>query len=171
MDSDGRGDPVRLSPGHFTPRSKRILEQSVSEARRLGHSYVGTEHLLLAILRQVDGYAVMFLNDAGVDPQTLYQDCVSGIAGEAASASGGYTPDGYQSGNAKTQGSGDLKNLLKYGKDLTQAAKDNDIDPVIGRKEEIDRVIQILSRRTKNNPCLIGEPDRKSTRLNSSHRL
>lgn len=158
VDSDGRGDPVRLSPEHFTPRSKRILEQSVSEARRLGHSYVGTEHLLLAILRQVDGYAVMFLNDAGVDPQTLYQDCVSGIAGEAASASGGYTPDGYQSGNAKTQGSGDLKNLLKYGKDLTQAAKDNDIDPVIGRKEEIDRVIQILSRRTKNNPCLIGEP-------------
>lgn len=158
VDSDGRGDPVRLSPEHFTPRSKRILEQSVSEARRLGHSYVGTEHLLLAILRQVDGYAVMFLNDAGVDPQTLYQDCVSGIAGEAASASGGYTPDGYQSGNAKAQGSGDLKNLLKYGKDLTQAAKDNDIDPVIGRKEEIDRVIQILSRRTKNNPCLIGEP-------------
>ena len=88
VDSDGRGDPVRLSPEHFTPRSKRILEQSVSEARRLGHSYVGTEHLLLAILRQVDGYAVMFLNDAGVDPQTLYQDCVSGIAGEAASASG-----------------------------------------------------------------------------------
>ena len=154
VESDGRGDPVRLSPDHFTPRSKRILEQSVSEARRLGHSYVGTEHLLLALLRQVDGYAVMFLKAAGVDPQALYQECVAGISGN-----GGNTGDGYASGSAKAQqGQGSLKTLLKYGKDLTQAAKDNAIDPVIGRKDEIDRVIQILSRRTKNNPCLIGEP-------------
>ncbi len=157
VESDGRGDPVRLSPDHFTPRSKRILEQAVTESRRLGHSYVGTEHILLSILRQVDGYAVMFLSEAGIDAQSLYQDCIQGIAGE--SAQGGFSQDDYP-GAAKKNNSpqGNLKNLLKYGKDLTQAAKDNAIDPVIGRKDEIDRVVQILSRRTKNNPCLIGEP-------------
>lgn len=156
ISSDGRGEANPLTPDHLTPRSKRILEKSVSEARALGHSYVGTEHILLAILSQSDGYAVMFLNEENIDTTLLYNECVRGVSGTESDQ--GYAQTSYYPSSSKKGSDHELKNLLKYGKDLTLAAKDNTIDPVIGRKNEIDRVIQILSRRTKNNPCLIGEP-------------
>ncbi len=154
----GQGEKSNLTPNQLTPRAKRVLERAVYEARNLGHGYVGTEHILLAILIQQDGYAAMFLNECGVDCKDLYNETVREIMGNSSLADN-YAENMYphSQGTSKT-GDGSTKNLLKYGKDLTSLAKDNKIDPVIGRQTEIDRVIQILSRRTKNNPCLIGEP-------------
>ncbi len=158
--SDGRGERVALTPEHLTPRAKGVLERAIREARKLGHTYVGTEHILLAILTQQDGYAVLFLNELGVDSVNLYSELLAELSNVG--NNGGYSGENPYTGAAgtgkKSAGDKGLQNLLKYGKDLTQAAAENAIDPVIGRQEEIDRVIQILSRRTKNNPCLIGEP-------------
>ncbi len=153
-ESIGRGIPTTLSPNDFTPRSKRILEMAIYEARRLGHNYVGTEHILMAILKESESYGVLFLQEFGVDPQALYNECVNELGDAAAS-------EGYRSGDAPggtTSGGKVGDTLKKYGRDLTELAKAGRIDPVIGRTKEIERVIQILSRRTKNNPCLIGEP-------------
>lgn len=150
----GKGVPTRLTPSDFTPRSKRILEMSIYEARNLNHSYVGTEHVLMAILRESDSYGVAFLQEFGVNIRDLYNECVNEV-GDAKSAPGGMdSPYSSRPGG----NSGDTAQLNKFGRDLTQLAKNNQIDPVVGRQEEINRVIQILSRRTKNNPCLIGEP-------------
>lgn len=158
--ANGRGEAVHLTPDQLTPRSKRVLEKSVTEARNLGHNYVGTEHILLSILSQVDGYAIMFLTEMGVQNRNLYLETIQEMLGmpqaQLFEEPSGYSPQGKTVNHATNHG--DLKTLLKYGKDLTQAAADNTIDPVIGRHDEIERVIQILSRRTKNNPCLIGEP-------------
>ncbi len=157
--SDGRGEPIALLPEHFTPRAKRVLERAVSEARNLGHSYVGTEHILLAVLNQVDGYAILFLNELDVDNRMLYAETIHELMG-GSSSDNPYEEPAYNPPTKKQSSKADsnLQTLLKYGKDLTRAAQDNAIDPVIGRQNEINRVIQILSRRTKNNPCLIGEP-------------
>lgn len=154
--SIGRGIQTALSPSDFTPRSKRILETAVMEARRLKHSYVGTEHLLMAILREEDSYGVAFLQELGVSTRELYNECLSELsAGDVGSSSYGSE----SSHSTRSSGNGTISDQLKkYGRDLTEMAKNNQIDPVIGRQEEIERVIQILSRRTKNNPCLIGEP-------------
>lgn len=140
----------------LTPRSKRIIETSAYEARRLGHNYIGTEHILMAIIRDGDGVAAKIMTDNGLNLQSFYSDTVHSLdsgadVGESEPHSGG----GYSSGtnrNSKTP------TLDKFGRDFTQAARDNKFDPVIGRNHEIERVTQILSRRTKNNPCLIGEP-------------
>ena len=157
--SDGRGERISLTPEHLTPRAKGVLERAIREARKLGHTYVGTEHILLAILTQQDGYAVLFLNELGADSTNLYGELLAELSGTGnTGAFGGENPYTGASGGKKGSGDKNLETLLKYGKDLTQAAGENGIDPVIGRQEEIDRVIQILSRRTKNNPCLIGEP-------------
>lgn len=150
----GRGIQTALSPSDFTPRSKRILETAVMEARRLKHSYVGTEHLLMAILREEDSYGVAFLQDLGVSSRELYSECVGEVSSENSGVYGGES-----SRNSAVSSGGNIsEQLKKYGRDLTEMARNNQIDPVIGRQEEIERVIQILSRRTKNNPCLIGEP-------------
>ena len=119
----------------------------------MGHNYVGTEHILMAIIQESDSYAVRFLKALGVDPQTLYNDAAKAVGAQPPepSAAG---PRGQQpKGNG-----GKTKTLDQFGRDLTQAARDGSLDPIIGRAKEIERVIQILSRRTKNNPCLIGEP-------------
>ena len=150
----GRGIQTALSPNDFTPRSKRILETAVMEARRLKHSYVGTEHLLMAILREEDSYGVAFLQDLGVSCRELYNECVGEVSSEGGNAYGGETARNASASSGRNIS----EQLKKYGRDLTEMAKNNQIDPVIGRQEEIERVIQILSRRTKNNPCLIGEP-------------
>jgi ATP-dependent Clp protease ATP-binding subunit ClpC len=161
VSSDGQGSPVHLTPDHFTPRAKRVLETAVREARNLNHNYVGTEHILLALLRQADGYAALFLQNQGVNSKTLYAESVREIMGNSQN---GTMPENspYESAEGMPHSGkgqdGSMQNLLKYGKDLTKAAGENALDPVIGRHEEIERVIQILSRRTKNNPCLIGEP-------------
>ena len=144
---------VELTPDDFTPRTKRVLRAAVIISSKTGYTYVGTEHLLLAILSESDSYAVAFLEELGVSVERLAQAVSRGMQGGADDGFGGFenesAPNGSQKGGSA---------LDKFGRDLTQAAKNGEIDPVIGREKEIQRVIQILSRRTKNNPVLIGEP-------------
>lgn len=144
---------VKLTPDDFTPRTKRVLRAAVIISSKTGYTYVGTEHLLLAILSESDSYAVAFLEELGVSAERLAQAVSKGMQGGADEGFGGFenesAPNGSQKGGSA---------LDKFGRDLTQAAKNGEIDPVIGREKEIQRVIQILSRRTKNNPVLIGEP-------------
>jgi len=144
---------VELTPDDFTPRTKRVLRAAVIISSKTGYTYVGTEHLLLAILSESDSYAVAFLEELGVSVERLAQAVSKGMQGGADDGFGGFenesAPNGLQKGGSA---------LDKFGRDLTQAAKNGEIDPVIGREKEIQRVIQILSRRTKNNPVLIGEP-------------
>lgn len=145
----GVGNPTRLSPDDFTPRSKRVLDVAFQMARGMLHSFVDTEHLLMALLQEGDSYAVKFINSCGIDERQLFDEIVSCVS------RGGVTPEtGRRTKNSKSK----TPTLDEFGKDLTVLAKAGKIDPVIGREEEIQRVIQILSRRTKNNPCLIGEP-------------
>lgn len=144
----GKGVKSRLSPDNFTPRAKHILELSVGCARSYGVQIVGTEHILLSILNEGENYATRFLNELGVDKREIESELVSLNGGLDA-----------QINEQKTRkGNGKTPTLEKFGRDLTAEAKDKKLDPVIGRSKEIERVIQILTRRTKNNPCLIGEP-------------
>ncbi|MEG2813880.1 MAG: ATP-dependent Clp protease ATP-binding subunit, partial [Oscillospiraceae bacterium] len=145
------GVKTDLTPNDLTPRSKRILENSIYEARNLGHNYVGTEHILLSILKESDCYAVMFLQELGVKPKELYENCINEIT---ENSNPNLTQDTFE--NKKTKKN--KNEITEYGKDLTEIAASKSMDPVIGRNQEIERVIQILSRRSKNNPCLIGEP-------------
>ncbi|MER2080129.1 MAG: ATP-dependent Clp protease ATP-binding subunit [Ruminococcus sp.] len=146
----GTGYPTKLSPNAFTPRTKRLLQTAVAFASRTG-GYVGTEHILLAVLYEKDSYAYSFLREMGVDINRLAESLQGSFGGQ--NAQGGSPQSGAEGG-----GSGSDSALEKFGRDLTRAAKNGEIDPVIGREKEIERVIQILSRRTKNNPVLIGEP-------------
>ena len=148
--STGTGYPTKLSPNAFTPRTKRLLQTAVAFASRMG-GYVGTEHILLAILYEQDSYAYSFLRELGVDINRLAESLKGSLGGSNAQ-------NGAPQSNDANGGSGSDSALEKFGRDLTQAAKNGEIDPVIGREKEIERVIQILSRRTKNNPVLIGEP-------------
>ncbi|MBQ5321242.1 MAG: ATP-dependent Clp protease ATP-binding subunit [Oscillospiraceae bacterium] len=142
----GKGAKSSLSPSDFTPRSKRILEYSVLAARKMGHSYVGTEHILLALLSESDSYAAQFLRESGADTEKLAKALVSAVGGEKAEP------------RSINENKTEAKGIEKFGKDLTALAKKGLLDPVIGREKEIERVMEILSRRQKNNPCLIGEP-------------
>ena len=146
----GVGNPTRLTPDDFTPRSKRVLDNAFQIARGLLHSFVDTEHILMALLQEGDSYAVKFINSVGIDERQLFEELVSSVG----------RPDSRNEDAGKKGKNGKSKTptLDEFGKDLTALAKEGKIDPVIGREEEIQRVIQILSRRTKNNPCLIGEP-------------
>lgn len=146
----GVGNPTRLTPDDFTPRSKRVLDVAFQIARGMLNSFVDTEHILLALLKENDSYAVKFINSAGIDERQLFEEIAANIGrGEAKQN---------ESGKKSKNGKSKTPTLDEFGKDLTALAKEGKIDPVIGREEEIQRVIQILSRRTKNNPCLIGEP-------------
>ena len=138
----------------LTPRTKRILEISAAEARRLGHSYIGTEHMLMAILRDGDGVGLKILTSLGANPQNIYDDILSSL--DAAPSEN--TRESSHGRSGRGGAAAKTPTLDKFGRDFTQLARDNKFDPVIGRENEIERVIQILSRRTKNNPCLIGEP-------------
>ncbi len=145
----GKGDYILNDNFGYTPRVKKILEVSKTVARQLGLNYVGTEHLLFALLRERDCIANRILSEMGVDYQKIQQGILNlseqGAGGAAGNASG-------------AENAGDTPSLDKFGRDLTAAAKNGELDPVIGRKQEIERIIQILIRRTKNNPVLIGEP-------------
>ncbi len=148
----GTREPLSLNTElSLTPRSKRILEIAAMEARRLGHNYIGTEHILMAIIRDGDGVAAQILNSSGINLGDFYKSTMNSIDNEA------FSPNAPA---RKAANSGDKKTptLNKFGRDLTEFAKEGKFDPVIGRGKEIERIIQILSRRTKNNPCLIGEP-------------
>ena len=147
--SIGIGSPTVLSPNDFTPRAKNIIDTAILQGRSMGHSYIGTEHILMGIIREGTGAATEILSSMGIQPQDLLNDITNAL--------------GNSSNNAKnTKGESkeksDTPTLSQYGRDLTSYANQGRIDPVIGRQKEIERVIQILSRRTKNNPCLIGEP-------------
>ncbi|MDE5983816.1 MAG: ATP-dependent Clp protease ATP-binding subunit [Eubacterium sp.] len=146
----GIGNPTRLTPDDFTPRSKRVLDNAFQIARGMLHSFVDTEHILLALLQEEDSYAVKFINSAGIDERQLFEEIVASV--------GRNNPKASETGRKGKNGKSKTPTLDEFGKDLTAEAKEGKIDPVIGREEEIQRVIQILSRRTKNNPCLIGEP-------------
>ena len=128
----------------YTPRVKKIIAGSLQEAKNLGNNYVGTEHLLLALLREREGAADQILRSLGVNPEEL----LAGMAKQVNPSQGG----------TSQEAGGDTPTLNQYGKDLTQAARDGELDPVIGRNTEIERIVQILSRRTKNNPVLVGDP-------------
>lgn len=132
----------------YTPRAKRVLELSFSEARRFNTSYIGTEHILLGLIREGEGVAVRILMEDGVDFNRVKEEVVKMVSEE---------PTGVQNKAAKSKNT-NTPNLNQFGRDLTEYAREGKLDPVIGREKEIERVIQILSRRTKNNPCLIGEP-------------
>ncbi|MDY3972803.1 MAG: ATP-dependent Clp protease ATP-binding subunit [Clostridia bacterium] len=135
----------------LTPRSKRLLEISALEARRLSHKYIGTEHILMAIIRDGDGVAAKILGALGVNLQNFYTETVRSIEGDV-------EIDSPQGGEYAPNTNSQTPTLDQFGRDFTAIAREGKFDPVIGRSQEIERVTQILSRRTKNNPCLIGEP-------------
>lgn len=155
----GAGSKSSISTDDFTPRTKRILQIAVMQAASLGHNYVGTEHLLIAIIGESDSYAVRFLNELGASTRNIIEK-ISNTMGEKEqedkffSGGGGFSNKNSTSATNKNS----TKTLDQFGRDLTALASAGSVDPVIGRQTEIERVIQILSRRTKNNPCLIGEP-------------
>jgi len=143
----GRGSGFVAVEIPFTPRAKRVLELSLEEARQLGHNYIGTEHLLLGLIREGEGVAARVLENLGVDLSKVRTQVIR-MLGETAEVSGG----------SSSQGRTKTPTLDEFGSNLTQMATDGKLDPVVGRQKEIERVIQILGRRTKNNPVLIGEP-------------
>ena len=150
--SIGKGSPTSLTPEDFTPRTKRVMQTAVITSAQVGHSFVGTEHLLVALLSERDSYAVKFLEEMGISVNTVLTALKASLNEEGDRE---FQPENT---NKNTEGKGKNKTLEKFGRDLTAAAKSGEIDPVIGRENEIRRVIEILSRRTKNNPVLIGEP-------------
>ena len=143
-------------PQNFTPSAKRIMENSWNEAVRMGTGYIGTEHLLLAMLRDTESIAVKILSTLNVNLQRLYDDIMH-MLGEGEKQSVSVAPMGTH-GARRQNRSTNTPTLDKYSRDLTQLALDDKFDPIIGREKEIQRVIQTLSRRTKNNPCLVGDP-------------
>ena len=147
--SVGIGTPTMLSPNDFTPRSKRILESSVAVARAMGHNYVGTEHILIAIAKDSSCFAMNILASLGVSANDIINETTKNLSSSSGEGHGTSASSGKKSNTPTVE---------QFGKDLTELARQGKIDPVIGRQTEINRVIQILSRRTKNNPCLIGEP-------------
>ncbi|WP_127781852.1 ATP-dependent Clp protease ATP-binding subunit [Rhodococcus sp. X156] len=148
------GQGQQAPSGHipFTPRAKKVLELSLREALQLGHNYIGTEHILLGLIREGEGVAAQVLVKLGADLNRVRQQVIqllSGYQGKEPAESGGRGSEGTPSTSLV---------LDQFGRNLTQAAREGKLDPVIGREKEIERVMQVLSRRTKNNPCLIGEP-------------
>ena len=155
IEVESNGDYSRLSPEDFTPRAKTAMEMAMAEAAVLQHGYVGTEHILIAVLRDESSVAVRLLASLGARPDELAADIAKAIGAAPAQAAAGLERGGK---SAAAKGDGKTPTLDQFGRDLTKLAREGKIDPVIGRSSEIERVIQILSRRTKNNPCLIGEP-------------
>ena len=177
VELSGAGARSRVSPSDMTPRVRRIIQNSAVEAGRAGQSYVGTEHLLLALLDQPDCVAVRLLDAAAVSPEELRRDVVGFLSNapkpesgeprgrdtgeERRTRSGEDSRDGRRDRGRDTEGEGRIQGaptLSKYGRDLTAMAEGGRLDPIIGRERETERLIRILSRRGKNNPCLIGEP-------------
>ena len=149
----GREEKIEEALG-FTPRTKRVIENSFLEAKKLGYNYIGTEHLLIGILREGDSIAARILLDLNVNIPKLYNEIIKVINDDAEE----YESNASNKNQSKKGSYNQTQTLNQFGQDLTKKAEEGKLDPVIGRKEEIERVIQILSRRTKNNPCLIGEP-------------
>lgn len=152
----GTGSRTVITPDDFTPRTKRVMQTAMVLSARLGHGYVGTEHLLMALISERDGYAIRFLEELNVNINSVLSSLKASMGADSEEENQQLGIDGMLNKNGQSKGGSNA--LGKFGRDLTAAAKNGEIDPVIGREEEIQRVIQILSRRTKNNPVLIGEP-------------
>ena len=153
----GKGTPGTPIQG-LSPRAKRAIELAVGDAGRLGHNFVGTEHLLLGILREPDCTAARIIAGTGLDLNKLYTAVLNMFGAGVAASRGAARPTVGSAAGRAPRSKGDTKTLDQYSRDLTEMARKGQLDPVIGRDEEIRRVIQILSRRSKNNPVLIGEP-------------
>lgn len=183
IDLSGEGAESRVSPADMTPRTRKIIEEAAVESRRAGQSYVGTEHLLLALLLEGDCVAVRILDTVGAPIDDLHRDVAAFIASPPSATTEGYREDSRSSrpssrwdderrdGRKSARRSSDneregrergrlsrVPTIARYGRDLTEQARQGQLDPIIGREAETDRVIEVLSRRQKNNPCLIGEP-------------
>jgi ATP-dependent Clp protease ATP-binding subunit ClpC len=147
IDIVGKGEIQPVGHIPFTPRAKKVLELSLREALQMGHNYIGTEHILLGLIREGEGVAARVLSNLGVDIEKVREQIIDLLRGQIP-----YESQESQSGTKQS------KILNQFGRNLTQLARENKLDPVVGRKKEIERVMQILSRRTKNNPVLIGDP-------------
>src|SRR6202789_3104329 len=141
----------------FTPRAKKVLELSLREALQLGHNYIGTEHMLLGLVREGEGVAAQVLVSLGADLSRVRQQVIQLLSGYQAGGGKGGAPTGGGASSSPETPTGSPV-LDQFGRNLTQLARERKLDPVIGREREIERVMQVLSRRTKNNPVLIGEP-------------
>src|SRR5438034_1480769 len=146
----GQGQAAPTGHIPFTPRAKKVLELSLREALQLGHNYIGTEHILLGLIREGEGVAAQVLQKLGADLNRVRQTVIQLLSG--------YTGKGEQAGGGSEQSPQGSMVLDQFGRNLTQLARESKLDPVIGREKEIERVMQVLSRRTKNNPVLIGDP-------------
>ncbi len=158
----GYGEEGTGGQAPFTPRSKKVLELALREALQLGHNYIGTEHILLGLVRESEGVAARVLSNLDVDPDKVRREVVRMLGG-GRSGRGGRGQQGGGEGSSSRSGGGEAKRpktrqLDQYGRNLTSYAHEDNLDPVIGRSEEIERIMQILVRRTKNNPVIIGEP-------------
>ncbi|HOA35278.1 MAG TPA: ATP-dependent Clp protease ATP-binding subunit [Bacillota bacterium] len=143
-----KGDKLFFQGITYTPRAKRVVELSIEESQNLGHNYVGTEHILLGLLREGEGIAAQVLTNLGIDLKRARKEVIQLLGGE----------EGAAHPAAEGKSSPQTPTVDAFGRDLTRLAHEGKLDPVIGRDKEIERVVQVLSRRTKNNPCLIGEP-------------
>ncbi len=141
------GSSLTIGEIPFTPRAKRVLELAIEEARLLGHNYVGTEHLLLGLIREGEGVAAQVLAELGVDRKRVREEVLRLLG-----------PSATMKARKTKKEKSETPNIDQFGRDLTQYARENKLDPIIGREREIERVVQVLSRRKKNNPILIGEP-------------
>src|SRR6058998_1490877 len=146
----GQGEELTTGQIPFTPRAKKVLELSLREALSLGHNYIGTEHILLGLVRENEGVAARILLDFDADAEKIRNEIIRMLSGPGRRGSQGAGSPGEKSKSSKL--------LDQFGRNLTKLAAEGKLDPVVGRQTEIERVMQILSRRTKNNPVLIGEP-------------
>src|SRR2546422_4226494 len=146
----GSGEEVTSGQIPFTPRAKKVLELALREALSLGHNYIGTEHILLGLVRENEGVAARILLDFDADAEKIRNEIIRMLSGPGRRQQGGGAPSGEKAKSSKL--------LDQFGRNLTKLAAEGKLDPVVGRQTEIERVMQILSRRTKNNPVLIGEP-------------
>jgi ATP-dependent Clp protease ATP-binding subunit ClpC len=154
----GSGEEVTSGQIPFTPRAKKVLELALREALSLGHNYIGTEHILLGLVRENEGVAARILLDFDADSEKIRNEVIRMLSGPGGRRQG----SGSRSGSGSSEGSGEGKKSSKlldqFGRNLTKLAADGKLDPVVGRENEVERIMQILSRRTKNNPVLVGEP-------------
>ncbi|HSO01046.1 MAG TPA: Clp protease N-terminal domain-containing protein, partial [Gaiellaceae bacterium] len=146
----GQGDEVTTGQIPFTPRAKKVLELALREALSLGHNYIGTEHILLGLVRENEGVAARILLDFDADAEKIRNEIIRMLSGPGRRQQG--------SGGGSGEKAKSSKLLDQFGRNLTKLASDGKLDPVVGRETEIERIMQILSRRTKNNPVLVGEP-------------
>jgi ATP-dependent Clp protease ATP-binding subunit ClpC len=154
----GSGEEVTSGQIPFTPRAKKVLELALREALSLGHNYIGTEHILLGLVRENEGVAARILLDFDADSEKIRNEVIRMLSGPGGRRQGGGQGAGAGAGGAQGEGKKSSKLLDQFGRNLTKLAAEGKLDPVVGRETEIERIMQILSRRQKNNPVLIGEP-------------